>query len=292
MAGVALASACSSSSGSSSTSAAGPASASGAASSTGTAPLQHILVITDLLTTVYTPLYTADKLGFFEKHGLNVSIGTLQSGVTITGVMQSGSVDFAASDSITEALGVKQGAQFTAIASEGNASPEVCARPAWAKQHGLTSSSTPAAVFSGFKGSKFAVTGVGGTPDLLGEYLVSAHGKLNPASDMQTVSLGSPAGVATGFKQGAVDVTFVEAEQYAHANPTAVVNNVLRGYFPTTSVATLTTALNRVILPQMPADGTMTKAGWDKVQQVLTPVNPKPLDTTEGGFCTNQYLQS
>src|SRR5690606_32524456 len=77
--------------------------------------LKDVTVITDVLTTVYTPLYTAEKLGFFEKHGLNVQINTLESGATITAVMQSGSVDIAASGAITQALAVKQGASFIAI---------------------------------------------------------------------------------------------------------------------------------------------------------------------------------
>lgn len=326
----------------------GPADSSTPDSTSSGAPkaVKKVSVISDLLTTVYTPLYTAEKLGFFEKHGLDVEITTLQSGSTITQVMESGSADFAASGTITQALAVKQGSDFTAIALEGNTSSELCVSPKWAREHNLTSKSSVEEVFSAFKGATVAVTGAGGTPDLLGQYLIKKYGKLNPATDVKTVALGSAAAISTAFQQGSIDINLasppqceanaatgsaevlltasqipifselpyagiyttgsylksnpdvakdfaaaiVDALQYVHAHPDEVVSKVLKDYFPTTSDATLTEILNKVIIPQMPTDGRMTQAGWKNVNDVLAPVNKAPLDTGEGALWTNKYL--
>ena len=359
MAAISTVSACSSGSSSSSSNSGPSASTSTSASASASAPapaesasapakLQKVSVVTDLLTTVYTPLYTAEKLGIFEKHGLDVEINTLQSGSTITQVMQSGSVNIAASGAITQALAVAQGAKFVAIASEGNASPELCVRPAWAKKHDLTAASSVQDIFAAFKGARVGVTGAGGTPDLLGKYLISTYGGLDPETDVTTIALGSSAGIATAFKQGSIDAnlasapqcetlvatgdaeillrpsqipafndlpyaviyanasyidghpdiakafaaSIVEAEQLAHSDTPKIVSDVLQQYFPTVKAETLTNALNDVIVPQMPKDGRMTQAGWDKVVKVLSSVNNKPLDTSEGVLWTNKYLPS
>src|SRR5262249_26614608 len=160
----------------------------------------------DLLNMVYTPLYVGITNGIFAKHGLEINLTTLQSGSTIAAVIQSGSVDFAASGSLTQLLAVKNGAKFTAIAVEGTPSLALCGRPAWMAEKKLTENSSLAEIFGAFKGARVGVTGVATTPDLVGRSLVATYGNIDPARDMQTVTLGSNAAISTAFQQGAIDV--------------------------------------------------------------------------------------
>jgi NitT/TauT family transport system substrate-binding protein len=307
---------------------------------------RKVTVITDLLNMVYTPLYVGITNGIFAKHGLEINLTTLQSGSSIAAVIQSGSVDFAASGSLTQLLAVKNGAKFTAIAVEGTPSLELCARPAWMAEKKLTENSSLAEIFAAFKGSRVGVTGVATTPDLVGRSLVATYGKIDPARDMQTVTLGSNAAISTAFQQGAIDVnlagapacenmadagvakvllrpdkipafqdvpyaviygqsSFIEqnpdvAKAFAaaltetmalcHSTPNVCLD-VLKKYFPSTKLETMTDAFTNVILKTMPKTPRMTAEGWAKADKILTPVNPKPVDTAEtSGLWTNKYL--
>lgn len=167
---------------------------------------KKVTVITDLLNMVYTPLYVGITNGIFAKHGLEINLTTLQSGSTIAAVIQSGSVDLAASGSLTQLLAVKNGAKFTAIAAEGTPSLELCARPGWMEEKKLTANSSVAEIFAAFKGARIGVTGVATTPDLVGKFLIATSGNLDPARDVTTVTLGSNAAISTAFQQNAIDV--------------------------------------------------------------------------------------
>jgi NitT/TauT family transport system substrate-binding protein len=307
---------------------------------------RKVTVITDLLNMVYTPLYVGITNGIFAKHGLEINLTTLQSGSNIAAVIQSGSVDLAASGSLTQLLAVKNGAKFTAIAAEGTPSLELCARPAWMAEKKLTESSSVSEIFTAFKGARVGVTGVATTPDLVGKFLIATYGNMDPARDVTTVTLGSNAAISTAFQQGAIDVnlsgapacenladagiakvllrpdkvpafgdvpyaviygqsSWIEANPavakafaaaiaetiaLCHATPNVCIA-VLQKYFPSTKPETLNDAFHNVILKTMPKTPRMTADGWARADKILTPVNPKPVDTSEaGGLWTNKYL--
>jgi NitT/TauT family transport system substrate-binding protein len=153
----------------------------------------------------YAPVYIAADQGFFKNRGLDVSMLQAANGSHVTALV-SGQV-----------WGNIGGPESNAMANVGKADPlkTICnlvnrANLYLVARKGLapkSSSKADLAVF--FKGKKFALGRHGGTPDLLGRWLVVEVG-LNPEKDVEVVNQADMAAVLAMVKNGAVEVAITQ----------------------------------------------------------------------------------
>jgi NitT/TauT family transport system substrate-binding protein len=153
----------------------------------------------------YAPVYIAADQGFFKNRGLDVSMLQAANGSHVTALV-SGQV-----------WGNIGGPESNAMANVGKADPlkTICnlvnrANLYLVARKGLApKSSSKADLAAFFKGKKFALARRGGTPDLLGRWLVVEVG-LNPEKDIDVVNQADMAAVLAMVKNGAVEVAITQ----------------------------------------------------------------------------------
>ena len=153
----------------------------------------------------YAPVYIAADQGFFKKRGLDVSMLQAANGAHVTALV-SGQV-----------WGNIGGPESNAMANVGKADPlkTICnlvnrANLYLVARKGLApKSSSKADLAAFFKGKKFALGRHGGTPDLLGRWLVVEVG-LSPERDIEVVNQADMAAVLAMVKNGAVEVAITQ----------------------------------------------------------------------------------
>jgi NitT/TauT family transport system substrate-binding protein len=153
----------------------------------------------------YAPVYIAVDQGFFKKRGLDVSMLLAANGSHVTALV-SGQV-----------WGNIGGPESDAMANVGKADPlkTICnlvnrANLYLVARKGLApKSESKADLAAFFKGKKFALGRYGGTPDLLGRWLVVDVG-LNPEKDIEVVNQADMASVLAMIKNGAVEVAITQ----------------------------------------------------------------------------------
>jgi NitT/TauT family transport system substrate-binding protein len=149
----------------------------------------------------YAPVYLAIDQGFFKNRGLDVSLVIATNGSHVTALV-SGQV-----------WGNIGGPESDAMANVGKADPlrTICnlvnrANVYIVARKGTAPKSSSKADIAAFlKGKRFALSRYGGTPDLLGRYLVIDVG-LDPKTDIEAVNQADSAAIVAMMKNGAVDV--------------------------------------------------------------------------------------
>jgi NitT/TauT family transport system substrate-binding protein len=153
----------------------------------------------------YAPVYLAAHQGFFKSRGLDVSMLQATNGSHVTALV-SGQV-----------WGNIGGPESDAMANVGKADPlkTICnlvnrANLYLVARKGLApKSSSKADLAAFFKGKKFALGRYGGTPDLLGRWLVVDIG-LDPNKDIEPVNQADMAAVLAMVKNGVVDMAITQ----------------------------------------------------------------------------------
>jgi NitT/TauT family transport system substrate-binding protein len=153
----------------------------------------------------YAPVYLAAHQGFFKNRGLDVSMLQATNGSHVTALV-SGQV-----------WGNIGGPESDAMANVGKADPlkTICnlvnrANLYLVARKGLApKSSSKADLAAFFKGKKFALGRYGGTPDLLGRWLVVDIG-LDPNKDIEPVNQADMAAVLAMVKNGVVDMAITQ----------------------------------------------------------------------------------
>jgi NitT/TauT family transport system substrate-binding protein len=153
----------------------------------------------------YAPVYLAAHQGFFKSRGLDVSMLQATNGSHVTALV-SGQV-----------WGNIGGPESDAMANVGKADPlkTICnlvnrANLYLVARRGLApKSSSKADLAAFFKGKKFALGRYGGTPDLLGRWLVVDIG-LDPNKDIEPVNQADMAAVLAMVKNGVVDMAITQ----------------------------------------------------------------------------------
>jgi NitT/TauT family transport system substrate-binding protein len=153
----------------------------------------------------YAPVYIAADQGFFKKRGLDVAMLQATNGSHVTALV-SGQV-----------WGNIGGPESDAMANVGKADPlkTICnlvnrANLYLVARKGLapkSHSKVDLAAF--FKGKKFALARHGGTPDLLGRWLVFDTG-LDPNKDIEPVNQADMAAVLAMVKNGVVEIAITQ----------------------------------------------------------------------------------
>jgi NitT/TauT family transport system substrate-binding protein len=153
----------------------------------------------------YAPVYLAAHQGFFKSRGLDVSMLQATNGSHVTALV-SGQV-----------WGNIGGPESDAMANVGKADPlkTICnlvnrANLYLVARKGLApKSSSKADLAAFFKGKKFALGRYGGTPDLLGRWLVVDIG-LDPNKEIEPVNQADMAAVLAMVKNGVVDMAITQ----------------------------------------------------------------------------------
>jgi NitT/TauT family transport system substrate-binding protein len=153
----------------------------------------------------YGPVYIAMDEGFFKKRGLEVSLLQAANGAHVSALV-SGQV-----------WGNIGGPESNAMANVGKSDPlkAICnlvnrANLYLVARKGLAPKSQSKADLAAFlKGKKFALARRGGTPDLLGRWLVVDVG-LDPETSIEPVNQADMAAVVAMMKNGVVDVAITQ----------------------------------------------------------------------------------
>jgi NitT/TauT family transport system substrate-binding protein len=153
----------------------------------------------------YAPVYLAIQQGLFKSRGLDVSVLVATNGAHVAALV-SGQV-----------WGNIGGPESDAMANVGKADPlkTICnlvnrANVYVVARKGTGPKSSSNADLAAFlKGKRFGLSRYGGTPDLLGRYLLVTVG-LDPKRDIEAVNQADSAAVLAMMKNGAVDVAVTQ----------------------------------------------------------------------------------
>jgi len=149
----------------------------------------------------FSPVFVADKLGYFRDEGLDVTIVPTTSGDASVQAMLGGSVqaittgfdtpvELTAKGQDTQHLAGLEMATIYAFVG-GNAFPQVPA-------------DDPRAFVGAVKGKKFGVASNGSTGDLIAKGLFSEYG-LDPEKDVSIIAVGTGAAATAALQTGSVD---------------------------------------------------------------------------------------
>lgn len=152
--------ACGSSSNASSTKTTSAPATTAAAAATTTAAPKSITIALPVDEPVQSPVYLAQKEGYFKANGLNVKIVVLAGDVIVNSALVSNSVQFTSVNAVSLLTAVSKGIPLQMACMEYDG-------PEWAlavtnqvaKAHSLSQSSSPKAVLEALKGDKIAVVG-------------------------------------------------------------------------------------------------------------------------------------
>lgn len=149
----------------------------------------------------FSPVYVADKLGYFKDQGLNVTLVATDSGNASVQAMLGRSVDAAVAGFDTPIELTAQGQQVQSLVGMEMATiyafvggPHFPQIPA----------DDPQAFVQAMKGKKFGVASAGSTGDTIARGLFSEYG-LHPDSDVTITSVGTGAAASAALRSGAVD---------------------------------------------------------------------------------------
>jgi NitT/TauT family transport system substrate-binding protein len=153
----------------------------------------------------YAPVYLAVDQGLFKSRGLDVSLVVATGGGHVTALV-SGQV-----------WGNIGGPESDAMANVGKADPlrTICNLVNRANVYVVArkgtgpKSSSNADIAAFLKGKRFGLSRYGGTPDLLGRWLVVTVG-LDPKTDIEAVNQADSAAVIAMMKNGAVDLAVTQ----------------------------------------------------------------------------------
>jgi NitT/TauT family transport system substrate-binding protein len=150
------------------------------------------------------PQYIAQKQGYFAEQGLDVQLVPMFSGPQLEAAVVGGAATLVSLSSLTLARSVQKDVPLKAVIAMSQGNPfYIATSPGWAKDKGLTASSTPDQIAAGLKGAQLAITAPGGSTDVVARVFLS---KRNLAPDKDVTFVTVPAnGMLTAVENGRVD---------------------------------------------------------------------------------------
>lgn len=149
----------------------------------------------------FSPVYVADRLGYFKDEGLNVTLVPTDSGNASVQAMLGRSVDAAAAGFDTPIQLTTKGQQVQSLV--GLEMATIYAFVGGPKFPQIPSDD-PQAFVRAMRGRKFGVASAGSTGDTIARGLFSEYG-LNPDTDVTITSVGTGAAASAALRSGAVD---------------------------------------------------------------------------------------
>ncbi|MGK3203151.1 ABC transporter substrate-binding protein [Amycolatopsis sp. MEPSY49] len=149
----------------------------------------------------FSPVYVADKLGFFKDEGLDVTIVPTTSGDASVQAMLGRSVDGATTGFDTP---IELTAKGQAVQSLVGMEMATIYAFVGGKNFPAVPADDPAAFVRAVKGHKFGVASSGSTGDLIARGLFTEYG-LDPEHDVSIIAVGTGAAATAALQSGAVD---------------------------------------------------------------------------------------
>lgn len=140
------------------------------------------------------PVNVADKLGLFEKHGLNVKISNFTGGSKLSQAMVAGSIDIGVGAG-TEMAFVAKGAPFIAVCDDAPPIPFIGIAVPW---------DSPIHTIDQLKGKKIGISSAGSLTDWLARELAQHQG-WGPAGVTRVAIGNGAAAVVAAFRTHAID---------------------------------------------------------------------------------------
>lgn len=150
------------------------------------------------------PQYVAQKQGYFAEQGLDVQLVPMFSGPELQAAVVGGATAMVSLSSLTLARSVQKNLPLKAVIAMSQGNPFYFAfSQKWAKEKGLSATSTPDQIAAGLKGAKVAITAPGGSTDVVSRVFLS---KRNVTPDKDVTFVTVPAnGMLTALENGRVD---------------------------------------------------------------------------------------
>lgn len=172
----------------------------------------------------YAPIYIARGKGFFAAEGIDLEWGLVSGGATAAAALVSGDAHFAAAAGGDAILSQKQGLDMVAIAGVASGlTMSIAARQDWAKEKGVSKSSSLQDRVKALKGADFGVSAPGQAPHLYAAYLFRQYGLSDKDLNLVAVGGGPPRRAAlqqkkvVAFIGGMPDAEQTEFEGYGMA---------------------------------------------------------------------------
>lgn len=177
--------------------------------------LVHVTMVEAVSSPAYAPVFLAQKLGYFQAHGVSVTVSPLQGGSTAAAALIGGSAQFDAGVASDVLLADAKGNHLESIAAINNSIfLALDMSTTWAKARGITANTPLNDKLKALKGAKIGITAPGSLTDLALRYMLGQVG-LKPNVDYHEVALGSPAAnlaaLSAGTTQAAIfDPSFAD----------------------------------------------------------------------------------
>jgi NitT/TauT family transport system substrate-binding protein len=149
----------------------------------------------------FSPVYVADKLGYFKAEGLNVTLIPTSGGAASAQAMLGGSVQAATTGFDTPISLTAKGQPCRSLVGMEMATIYAFVG---GKKFPLVPADDPKAFVDAIKGKKFGVASAGSTGDVIARGLFSEYG-LNPDKDVKVIPVGTGAAASAALQSGAVD---------------------------------------------------------------------------------------
>ena len=154
---------------------------------------------------VYLPVHVAKSLGLFAEEGLDAEMLESGSGAKSLAAMVAGSVDFLTGSPTSMLRAREKGAPVLIVGTlMRQFGSQVVAAGPWAKQHGITRTSSYAEKLKLLKGARAGISSAGSASDIQLRFLAGEAG-LNPERDMTIQGMVQPVMLAT-LEQGRLDL--------------------------------------------------------------------------------------
>lgn len=155
--------------------------------------LTSITMVQAVASPAFAPVYLAQKLGYFKRHGLSVKVVPMQGGRSAATALIGGNAHFDAGVASDVLLADAKGNDLESVAAINNSIFLVLDMSAkYAKAHRITAQSTLSEKLKALQGAKIGITSPGSLTDLSVRFMLGTVG-LKPNVDYHEIALGSPA---------------------------------------------------------------------------------------------------
>jgi NitT/TauT family transport system substrate-binding protein len=154
---------------------------------------------------IWTPIYIARKLGYFQEQGIDLEVVPVPTGAAALTAVTTGSAQVAVGTPATTIRAREQGYKVKIIGALVNqAAYQLVVREDVAKKLNLTSATPMVERIRKLKGLTISTNGAGGAPDNTLRYVLREAG-LNPDSDVTITPIPSDQAVLAVFGQKRID---------------------------------------------------------------------------------------